>query len=124
MKKALQVAHFRADLSLPERAVGSGSREARSRSFFHCFAKFFRADRGDPFAGLLRLLRGGLRSRLPSVLRGRRRGLRKGAGRELDPRRSVLSETRPDLALEVPQLERPCGGARVDEQRAVPAQPR
>jgi hypothetical protein len=41
MKKALQLAHFRAGVSLPDPAVVSGRREAHSRSFFDRFAEFF-----------------------------------------------------------------------------------
>src|SRR5205814_1711729 len=37
--------------------------------------------------------------------------------------RSELSEALANLALELPQLERPRRGARVDMQRSVPAQP-
>src|SRR2546427_4288586 len=109
MKKALQVAHFRADLSLPDGAAGIGPREACARSFFHCFAKFFRLDRGGPRLRLVRLLESGLRERGPESLgRGRRRP-GKRARSELQPPRSRFSEhlskARKDLPLELAELE-------------------
>src|SRR5919204_2342465 len=109
MKKALQVAHFRADLSLPDGAAGRGAREARARSFFHCFAEFFRVDLRGPAASLRGLLFGGLRKRVPKTLGGDRRGLGKRPRSEPQPARSLLSETRADLALELAELERPGG---------------
>jgi hypothetical protein len=41
MKKALQVKHFRANLSVSDGAAASGPREARPRSFFYRFAQIF-----------------------------------------------------------------------------------
>jgi hypothetical protein len=67
MKKALEVAHFRARRSLSERAVGSGSREAHPRSFFYRFAEFFGVDPGRERSCFPRLLRGRLRGRFPEL---------------------------------------------------------
>src|SRR5436309_11212775 len=128
MKKALQVAHFRADLSLPDGAAGSGPREACARSFFHCFAKFLGVDRRGPPASLLDVLGSGVRERLVRALGGGRRGLREGPRSEPQATRGSLAEslsqTRKDLALELPELEGPGGGARRDVQRAVPSEAR
>src|SRR3954470_9338256 len=124
MKKALQVAHFRAELSLPDRAAGRGPREACARSFFHCFAKFFGVDRRRPRVGLARLLAGGLGEGLRRCLRVLGRGLRKRPRSEPEAARRGLAEclleTRKDLALEVAELECPGRGARVHEQGSVP----
>src|SRR6185369_4299263 len=111
MKKALQLAHFRAEVSLPDGAAGRGPREACARSFFHCFAQFLGVDRGRPGMGLARLVEGGLRKGLRPSLVPLWLGLRKGPGSEPQPlrrgRSQRLLETRQDLSLEVAQLERP-----------------
>src|SRR5204863_6679176 len=105
MKKALQVTHFRADLSLPDGAAGSGPREACARSFFHCFAKFLGADLRRPAARLLHVLGRGVRKTFVGTLRGRRRGLRERPRGEPQAARSSLPESlfqaREDLALEL-----------------------
>src|SRR2546426_6241914 len=128
MKKALQVPHFRADLSLPDRAAGSGPRKACARSFFHCFAKFLGVDRRGPAARLLDVLPGGLRRRLLRALGGGRRGLREGPRGEPQAGRGGLAESLleapEDLVLELAELEGPGGGARRDVQRAVPGKAR
>src|SRR6185437_8219735 len=82
MKKALQLAHFRAEVSLPDRAAGRGPREACARSFFHCFAQFVGVDRGGPGMSLARLVDGGLRKWLRPGLERLRRGLRERSGSE------------------------------------------
>jgi hypothetical protein len=41
MKKALQLPHFRADLSVSDRAAVSGPCQARPRGFFYRFAQIF-----------------------------------------------------------------------------------
>src|SRR5947208_1836858 len=128
MKKALQVTHFRADLSLPDRAAGSGPREACARSFFHCFAKFLGVDLRRPAARLLDVLGRGVRKRFVGTLRGRRRGLRERPRGEPQAARSSLPESlfqaREDLALELAELEGPGRGARRNVQRAVPGEAR
>src|SRR6188508_3115224 len=63
IKKALQVAHFRARGSVSDRTVVSGPCEARLRSLFYRFAQIFRLDAGGPAAGLLRHLQRGFRER-------------------------------------------------------------
>src|SRR5438105_7650425 len=128
MKKALQVLHFWADVSLPDGAAGRGPREARARSFFHCFAKFLGVDLRRPAACLLDVLGRGVRKRFVGTLRGRRRGVRKRPRGEPEATRSSLPESvfqaREDLALELAELEGPRGGARRDVQRAVSGEAR
>src|SRR4029078_10342490 len=107
MKKALQLAQFRAEVSLPEGAAGRGPREACARSFFHCFAQFLRVDRGSPGMGLARLVEGRLREGLRPALEPLRRGLRERSGSEPQALRrrgsEGLLEARQDLALELPE---------------------
>src|SRR5205823_7368257 len=120
--------HFWADVSLPDGAAGRGPREARARSFFHCFAKFLRVDLRRPAARLLDVLGRGVRKGFVGTLRGRRRGLRKRPRRKPQAARSSLPkrlfQAREDLALELAELEGPRGGARRDVQRAVPGEAR
>src|SRR5207248_2567770 len=105
MKKALQVPHFRAEVSLPDGAAGSGPREACARSFFHCFAKFLGVDLRGPAARLLDVLGRGGRKRFVGTLRGGRCSLREGAGGEPQTAGRGLPESifqaREDLALEL-----------------------
>src|SRR5947208_17092966 len=123
MKKALQVVHFRANLSLPDGAAGIGPCEACARSFFHRFAKFLGADRRRPGARLADVLRGGLEWPRWTSLGGRRRGLRKWPRSEPEPLRRGLAEhlaqPRQDLALELAELESPDRRARGNVERPV-----
>src|SRR5215210_9202025 len=127
MKKALQVKAFRATTSLSDRAVDSGSREAHPRSFFHCFAEFFRLDRLDPRARRSSLLRGGLGRGPARHLGGGRRAFGQRSRREAQARRRDLAEHVPeaprDLPLELLELERPGGRGRRHVERAVPREP-
>src|SRR5436190_6347092 len=111
MKKALQLAHFRAEVSLPDRAAGRGPREACARSFFHCFAQFLGVDRGRPGVGLARLVDRGFRQWLRPRLGRLSLGLRKGPRSEPQaprPRGSEgLLEAGQDLSLELAELECP-----------------
>src|SRR3954454_1923445 len=108
MKKALQLAHFRAEVSLPDGAAGRGPREACARSFFHCFAQFLGVDRGGPGMGLARLVESSLRQGLRPGLGPLWLELRKRSRSEpqtLRRRRSQrLLEARQDLSLEVAEL--------------------
>src|SRR5215211_1824278 len=111
MKKALQLAHFRAGVSLPDPAVVGGRCEAHSCSFFYRFAEFFGRDRRRQVVGGARLLQRRLRRSLSRRRGGLRDGLRKGARREAKTLRRGLAElaskTLGDLCLELLQLECP-----------------
>src|SRR4029077_1094008 len=127
MKKALQLARFRADVSLAGGAAVSGGYEAHPRSFFYRFAEIFRVDRGSPLVCLARLLERGLRQR-PIRLRSSRGGkLRTRPWCEAQPgRRSLrdrLAQAPRDLALELLELESPRRGGGVHEQRPVACKP-
>src|SRR5919204_3859056 len=104
MKKALQLVHFWAALSLPDWAVGSGRCEAHPGSFFYRFAEFFGADRGRPAARLARVLERGLGRRLDRRLgRGRREfGERSGSEPQTGRSRGAEGRTQApgDLRLE------------------------
>src|SRR6476659_9169387 len=108
MKKALQLPHFRANVSLAGGAAVSGGCEAHPRSFFYRFAEIFGVDRGGPLVRLARLLERGLRKRLWSEPQALRRCLR---GR--------LAQALRDLALELLELEGPGRRSGVHEQRPV-----
>src|SRR5436305_4782266 len=123
MKKPLQVPHFSGKFSLSDGAAVTAACEACACSFFHCFAKFFGADRRDELVRLARLLRSGLRRRRFGSRGGRFAAVRERPRREPEPRRRILAEgsAQPpqDLPLELAELERPCGRAGVDLQRSV-----
>src|SRR4029078_13667778 len=67
MKKALQLARFRAGVSVAGGAAVSGGYEAHPRSFFYRFAEIFGVDRGSPLVCLARLLERGFRQRPPRL---------------------------------------------------------
>src|SRR5215217_129589 len=127
MKKALQLAHFRAAVSLPDPAVVGVCCEAPSRSLFYRFAEFFGGDRRRQVVGGPRLLERRLRRSLPRRRGGLHDGLRKGPRREAQTLRRSLAElaakTLGDLRLELLQLERPGRRAGVDVQRPVAGEP-
>src|SRR5258705_4663249 len=128
MKKALQVAHFRAEISLAGGAAVSGACEAHPRSFFYRFAEIFGLDRRGPLVRLACLLERGLRKGPFHVLRSRRGKLWQGAGSETQARRrglrDRLAQTPRDLPLQLLQLEGPGRGGGVHVQRAVPGEAR
>src|SRR5580765_8084652 len=105
MKKALQVAHFRAEVSLAGGAAVSGACEAHPRSFFYRFAEIFGLDRGSPLVRLACLFERGLRQGPFHVLRSRRGKLRQGTGSEAQVGRRGLgdrfAQTPRDLPLEL-----------------------
>src|SRR6476659_5512964 len=121
MKKALQLPHFRADVSLAGGAAVSGGCEAHPRSFFYRFAEIFGVDRGRPLVRLARLLERGLRQRLFRRLRSRGGKLRKRPWSEPQALRRCLrdrlAQALRDLALELLQLEGPGRRSGVHEQR-------
>src|SRR6476659_7558341 len=128
MKKALQLPHFRADVSLAGGAAVSGGCEAHPRSFFYRFAEIFGVDRGGPLVRLARLLERGLRQRCFRRLRSRGGKLRKRSRSEPQARRGGLrgrlAQALRDLALELLELEGPGRRSGVHEQRPVAGEPR
>src|SRR5215213_9607623 len=92
MKKALQVGHFRAAISVSDGAAVRGPGEAHSRSFFYRFAEFFRRDRRRELACLPCLLERGLRRRRPPSLLVGLWKLRERPSGEAKGRRRARSE--------------------------------
>src|SRR3954454_6919179 len=111
IKKALQVAPFRAAPSVSDRAAVTDAREAHPRSFFYRFAEFFGLDAQRQLLGLPHLLRGRLRRRLATGLRSGRLRLRQGARREAQASRRGLTErfrvAARDSSIEVPHIAPP-----------------
>src|SRR5437868_2852690 len=119
--KALQIAHFRAAVSVSERAVvrvfRGRSREARAGRSRDQLAELRVLDRGRPLGRVARLLQGSLGTRFERGVRTLRRRFRKRSRRELELR--LRRQPRRDLRRTLRELEPPHGVARVHEQRAV-----
>src|SRR6201987_1908551 len=118
MKKALQIPHLRAEVSVSDGAGGRGPGESHFYGFRNIFPQLRVLDpRGDGcrFAGLLR-------SRLEKRGRSRLRTcIRQRAGHEAKPR--AAGQTARDLACTLGELEAPDGVADMDDERPVGLRP-